>query len=105
MTRHIETFDASWNGIQLAITWEPHWLSTGDDHHGWDNAHLQIEAVSPDRAMLPITETGYRSHFTTAEIVAGYGGPVAFVLAWLDEEAAAPVWQQRVAAARQLTLF
>lgn len=104
MTRHIESFDASWNGIQLAITWEPCWLSTGESL-GWDTAHLQIEAIAPERAMLPITETGYRSHFTTAATVDGYGGPVAFVLAWLNEEAAAPAWQQRAAAARQLTLF
>ncbi len=104
MTRHIETFDAIWNGIQLAITWEPHWLSNGDDR-GWDNAHLQIEAVSPERAMLPITETGFRSHFTTAEVVESYGGPVAFVLAWLAEEAATPAWRQREAVARQFALF
>lgn len=104
MTRHIETFDVIWNGIQLAITWEPHWLSTGDSL-GWDTAHLEIEAVSPDRAMLPITETGFRSHFTTAEVVESYGGPVAFVLAWLAEEAATPAWRQREAAARQFALF
>lgn len=104
MTRHIETFDASWNGIQLAITWEPRWLNLDDDY-GLDTAHLQIEAVTPERAMLPVTETGYRSHFTTAEAVTAMGGPVAFVLAWLDEEAASPVWQRQAEAARQLTLF
>ena len=104
MTRHIETFDASWNGIQLAISWEPRWLNLSDDY-GLDTAHLQIEAVEPERAMLPITETGYRSHFTTAETVIAMGGPVAFVLAWLDQEAASTVWQRQAEAARQLTLF
>lgn len=104
MTRHIDTFEASWNGIQLAISWEPRWLNLDDDY-GLDTAHLQIEAIEPERAMLPITETGYRSHFTTAEAVTAMGGPVAFVLAWLDQEAASPVWQRQAEAARQLTLF
>ena len=104
MTRHIETFDARWNGIHLAVSWEPRWLNLDDDY-GLDTAHLQIEAVEPERAMLPITETGYRSHFTTAEAVTAMGGPVAFVLAWLDEEAATPAWRAQEAAARQFALF
>lgn len=104
MTRHIEHFEATWNGIQLSISWEPRWLNLSDDY-GMDTAHLQIEAIVPERAMLPITETGYKSHFTTSSVVAGMGGPVACVLAWLDQEAATPVWQQHVAASRQLALF
>ena len=104
MTRRIETFAASWNGIRLVLSWEPRWLDLNEDY-GFDTAHLQIEAVEPERAMLPITETGYRSHFTAAETVTAMGGPVAFVLAWLDQEAASPVWKARAEAARQLTLL
>lgn len=103
-TRHYEHHEIVWNGVRIAISYEPRWLSLSDDY-GLDTAHLEIEAIAPERAMLPITETGYRSHFTTAATVDGYGGPVAFVRAWLDEEAAAPAWKQHVAAARQLTLF
>jgi hypothetical protein len=33
------------------------------------------------------------------------GGPVAFVLAWLDHEAEDAAWKAQQAAARQLTLF
>ena len=104
MTRHIETHHASWNGIQLAITWEPNWLSIGEEL-GWDTAHLQVEAIAPERAMLPITETGYRSHFTNAATVADMGGPVAFVRTWLDQEAASPAWRAQEAASRQFALF
>jgi hypothetical protein len=39
---------------------------------------------------LPITETGYRSHFTAPETAAPFGGPVAYVIAWLDEESETP---------------
>lgn len=58
--RHIETFRAEWNGIGIQITWEPSWLNLGDCL-GHDMGHLQIESTAPDKAALPITETGYRS--------------------------------------------
>src|SRR5690606_2796113 len=75
-TRHYEHHEIVWNGVRIAISYEPRWLSLSDDY-GLDTAHLEIEAIEPERAMLPITETGYRSHFTTAATVDGYGGPVA----------------------------
>jgi hypothetical protein len=77
-------------------------IDVGD---GLDTAHLEIRVIAPEGAMLPIIETGYRSHFTSAATVTSYGGPVAFVLAWLDEEAASPAWQRHVEAARQLALL
>jgi len=103
MTRRYEDHETVWNGITIRIAYEPNWLNRADD--GYDTAHLEIEAVAPERAMLPITETGYRSHFTSAATVGSYGGPVAFVRAWLDEEAATPAWRRREAAARQYALF
>lgn len=104
MSRHVETFSAEWQGVKIAITWEPHWLNLGDEY-GLDTAHLQVEALAPDRAALPITETGYRSHFTSAATVESYGGPVAFVLAWLAEESAKPAWRAQESSRRQLALF
>lgn len=101
--RHIETFHADWNGIGIQITWEPSWLSL--DSLGYDSAHLQVESILPERVQLPITETGYRSHFTSPATVAALGGPVAFVLAWLDEESQTPDWRKRDQAARQFSLF
>jgi hypothetical protein len=101
---YCEHHETVWNGIAIAITYEPDWLNCSRDS-GLDTAHLEIRAISPEGVPLPITETGYRSHFTNAETVASYGGPVAFVLAWLDEEANTPAWRRRAAAARQLSLF
>lgn len=103
-TRHYEHHETVWNGVKISISYEPRWLNLADDY-GLDTAHLEIEAIAPERAPLPITETGYRSHFTTAHAVAAMGGPVALVRTWLDEEAASPDWRQHEAAARQLTLF
>ena len=70
--RNIETFTADWNGIGVQITWEPSWLSL--ETLGYDTAHLQVESILPERVPLPITETGYRSHFTNPETVAALGG-------------------------------
>ena len=73
--------------------------------HGTATAHLEIESIGPERAPLPITDTGYRSHFTAPDTVAAYGGPVAFVEAWLETESQAPNWRHEEQERRQLTLF
>jgi hypothetical protein len=102
MNRHIETFRIVWNGIVLKIRWEPRWLNLTSFGH--DTAHLEIKSITPERAPLPITETGHRSHFTSAEIVAAYGGPVEFVEAWLETESQTPDWRSSEQERRQLAL-
>ena len=92
-----ETFMVTWRSVNLQINWKKEWLNTGI-------AHLEIVCVTLG-AILPITETGYRSHFTDPETVMNQGGPVAFVLAWLDAESALSDWQKRDVSSRQLTLF
>jgi hypothetical protein len=52
--------------------------------------HLQIESTVPQQAPGPITETSYLSWFTAPALVQESSGPVAFVLQWLDAEAAGP---------------
>lgn len=98
-----ETVTIEWRGITVRVSYAANWLNMAA--RGYDTAHIEVESLAPERAQLPITETGYRSHFTSAETVAAYGGPVAFVHTWLDEEAAKPSWKAHEAAARQLTLF
>ena len=69
-------------------------------------AHLEIESIRPERAPLPITETGYRSHFHPPGTIEARGGDVvAQVIAWLDDEAMSPVWRERAEASRQGELF
>jgi hypothetical protein len=67
-----------WRGIQIEITFTPDSFGMVD----------HIELRSEGRAPLPVTETGYRSHFMSKGTVAEHGGAVAFVTAWLDHEAA-----------------
>jgi hypothetical protein len=98
-----ERHRSEWNGILLEITYEPQWLPPSI--LGEDLAHLQVCSLCPTDAPLPITETGYRSHFIAASAIAAAGGPVAYVDVWLTVESDAPAWRESEQAARQLALF
>jgi len=98
MSNDIQTYRLTWQGIVVEITYDP---------TGWGIvAHLQVESLAPPRAALPITETGYRSHFIPCGMIEELGGDViAQVKAWLDEEARSLEWRKRVEADRQGELF
>ena len=103
MKRSTELHRFEWNGILLEITYEPQWLPPGI--LGEDVAHLQVQSVYPTNAPLPITETGYRSHFIAASVIAASGGPDAYVDLWLTVESDSPAWREREQSARQLSFF
>ena len=95
-----ETYEISrvtWRGIALEIRHCRNWCAiVGMDH---------IEVESAHRVALPITETGYRSHFIVPERIDEFGEAVGYVLAWLDHESRSREWRRREADARQLSLF
>lgn len=103
--RTIETNEIEWDGIRIEIKYEPDWLNMSGRYPIEATAHIEIRTIAPARFPLPMTETGYRSHFTCREIVEQEGGPVAFVLGWLDLCASEPLWLKRKAKANQLELF
>jgi hypothetical protein len=84
--------------IKVRITHARDYLSSGTDH-------IEVESLAPKKAPLPITETGYRSHFMPALELVNAGGPVTFVSAWLEREAAGKAWRAKAAAAAQADLF
>lgn len=86
----MEQHNITWRGVKLEITFTPEKFGLVD----------QIEIMTEERAPLPVTETGYRSHFIPAGTVAHHGGAVAFVTAWLDHGAARTGWS-----GAQLSLF
>jgi hypothetical protein len=97
--RHINTEMLEWQGITLSVSYERDYATmTG-------LTHLSIHVLEPSTSKLPITETGYRSHFLSEVEVAELGGPLAYVRAWLDAEAATPEWQAQQQAARQMSMF
>jgi len=92
----------NWNGIEIEIRWNADYLAFEGRP---DMGHLEIESLSPRRAPLPMTETGYRSHFIEADEVDRFDGPEGYVEAWITELSATTAWRQTDAAARQLALF
>lgn len=102
-TRDIETHRTTWQGIEIEISFERNWL--GSSPSDYQSSHLEIRSVNPPKAELPITETGYLSHFLQPEELDAAGGPVAYVIAMLDEAAQRKEWKARCEAQRQLSLF
>lgn len=91
-----------WNGIEIEIRWNRDYVQFDD---GQSMAHLEVQSIQPARAPLPITETGYRSHFIEAENVERFGGPLEYVDAWFNEISQSHVWRNAEVASRQLALF
>jgi hypothetical protein len=93
-----QTYRFNWKGIEIEVIYSP--IKWGVI------AHLEIRSIQPERAPLPITETGYKSHFHDCGTVEAKGGDVvAQIVAWLDEEAAKPEWRAYAAKNRQGELF
>jgi hypothetical protein len=97
------TFTTDWEGIALSINYAPDWSPSYKEVYGSPMAHLEISSI--DRQPLPITETGYRSHFISAAVIEAEGGPVAFAQAWLNDAANSPAWKAAKANRQQLSLF
>lgn len=91
-------YPMSWNGIEIVVRHCPSWIASTDTL-----LVQHIELHTGNRDPLPVTETGYRSHFLTgADVLAAFDhDPVAYVVAWLDHEARAQGWQPD----RQMSLF
>ena len=70
---------------------------------GW--SHIEIVVLTPKGAPIPITATGYRSHFLDQDFLIEAGGPVAFFLAWIEREARTRQWAKTEFKWRQLELF
>lgn len=100
-----QTSAFEWNGIRIEVRYCPNWLGFYERLYGHPLAHLEIESVEPERVPLPLTETGYRSHFTRPDIIDDAGGPAAFVRAWLDDNAKDPRWIAWQEERNQLSLF
>jgi len=87
-----ETHRFTWRGIEIEAVYDP-------VAFGGLIAHLKVRSLKPERAPLPVTETGYKSHFHPQGIIEAHeGGVIGQVTAWLDEEAQKPEWKAYVEA-------
>ena len=90
-----ETYKFDWQGRKIQISYQPRSFA--------GTAHLQIRARHA--RPLPITDTGYRSHFISPADVEHLGGPVAYVTAWLDTMAQTKAWKRTAQGGLQLSLL
>lgn len=84
-----------WRGILITVTFE---RQRSVDH-------LQIETLEPKRAPLPITGTGYLSHFISKKVIDKAEEPAAYVRAWLDQSATKKGWSEIEVTVRQYSLL
>jgi len=88
------THEIVWDGIALSIFHTPNWLNSGFHH---------IELRADQK--LPVTETGYLSHFIHQDEFALFEDVAAFVEQWLNASATSKDWIKFKEESRQLSLF
>ena len=84
--------------IQIRIIHTRDYLGQGQDH-------VQTESIKPKRAALPITATGYLSHFISGLELMNAGGPVSLITSWIEREASTKKWRATAIAKAQGDLF
>lgn len=96
----VQTYELNWEGIEIEARYTA-------SKFGGAIAHLELESIKPPRAKLPMTETGYRSHFHPISTIETDfdGNVIACVFDWLDKEAKSKEWQKHIEDSKQLALF
>ncbi len=89
-----ERFTLIWGGRSIEVSYQNNWLNSGH----W---HIQLRCAE----RLPVTDTGYRSHFLATTTVADEPAVREFVTAWLDTAAERPAWRRYLEDSKQLKLF
>jgi hypothetical protein len=92
----VEKFSSelTWEGVKIKVSCICEWpINTF--------CHIEIRADG----YIPITETGYRSHFMLLKYLDEYDSYEAFVLEWLNDAAQSKEWLAKVEHARQGILF
>lgn len=84
-----------WRGIGIQVDYHP---------CRWNGPCDHVELSSDGRVPLPVTETGYKSHFLPTGIVTA-DTLEEQVTAWLDELAQSEDWRRHEEASKQLSLF
>lgn len=74
-----------WRDITCRVRHTPDYLSKG-----W--SHIEVKVLQPKGAPLPITDTGYPSHFLGHDELQRAGGAVRFFLDRIKREAASKQW-------------
>ena len=98
MNKITHNYELEWNGILIEISYSPNYF-------GDIIANLDIKTIAPEKSKLPITSTGYRSHFLQDTEMQSFDSPVSYVREWLDEAAKSKEWIELQESLNQLSLF
>ena len=105
MNREKRITEIDWQGIKIDVHCTPSYSPYFEKAYGYPLVHIELYVTDPQRAPLPITETGYRSHFTPAPNLDEWKDEVEFITAWLDDAAQSPEWIKQYEASKQGNLF
>ena len=101
-----EVFNITWQGIDIEITcYEPAYMKCHRKIYGCGMFHIEVRSISPERAPLSITETGYKSIFIAEPELAKQGGSLKYVTSYIEEEAKSPKWLDLQVKSNQYQLF
>ncbi len=102
MSQYIES-TMVWRGINITVRYNSDYFKSTHKTSNFRLAHLEV--VTENKAPLPFTASGYRSHFTDASEIGQYDTPVDFVKVWLEATAKSKQWKKQCNRNNQLTLF
>tara|TARA_B100000745_G_scaffold248580_1_gene170618 strand:+ start:3557 stop:3844 length:288 start_codon:yes stop_codon:yes gene_type:complete len=83
-----------WRDVPIEITFTRHVFGQNFDH-------VELRAPQP----LPVTQTGYRSHFMPHDPDLDLDRLKTWVIAWLDEKSQDKSWRDWVQRSKQGDLF
>ena len=95
MTQKPLTQNITWDGRIIHLSYCPKYLE--------EVAHVEIR--TQDGEPMPITETGYKSHFVITDNPPCLEDVILFVTDWLDQETKSKSWLEYSENSKQLTLF
>lgn len=92
-----------WRNLEIEVLFDPDYTPVFREIYGHALGHLQIRCLNGKP--MPISETGYKSHFDRTYNIEAEGGAAAYVRAWLDHAAQENGRGGPEADPRQLALF
>lgn len=92
-----------WQNIAITVCFCPCYSKVYFSNYGHSMTHIELQRDEPGE--LPMSTTGYCSHFVNQLAVDAPGSVLDYVMACLDHESKWKSWQDYVANSQQLTLF
>ena len=104
--KYKDVYQLHWRGIKIAVSQRARPFGGAfKKNYGHDLIHVEIKSVSPERAPLPITETGYKSLWIIDENLEQFGDAATCAEWLLNEAAKSQEWQAIEEKAAQFDLF